>query len=102
MVTTNELKANQFIQGLKQTIVRDLKSGGIKGVPFAEIADRTLVAKQAEKDILDEKKVIRERHAREAQQNFRPGYQGGKRRTDSGATSLGCKKEDDSISADIA
>ena len=44
MVTTNELKMDQFIQGLKTTIVRDLKSGGIKEVLFAEIADRVLEA----------------------------------------------------------
>ena len=47
MVVTNELKVNQFIQGLKKTIVRDLKIGGIKGAPFAEIADRALEAEQA-------------------------------------------------------
>ena len=52
---------DQFIQGLKKTIVRDLKSGGIKGVPFTDITERALDAKQVEKDILDEKKAIRER-----------------------------------------
>ena len=61
MVVTNELKMNQFIQCLKKTILRDLKAGGIKGVPFAEIADRTLKAEQAEKDILDEERAIRKR-----------------------------------------
>ena len=29
MVATNELKVDQFMQGLRNTIVRDLKSGGI-------------------------------------------------------------------------
>ena len=71
MVPTNELKVDQFIQGLKKTIVRDLKASGIKGVLFAEIADRVL---KAEKDILDEERAIRERQAREAQRNFRHGY----------------------------
>ena len=66
MVATNELKVDQFIQGLKKTIVRDLKAGGIKGLPFAGIADRALQAEQAEKDILDEKRAIRERQTREA------------------------------------
>ena len=75
MVATNELKVDQFIQGLKKTIVRDLKVGGIKGVPFFEIVDRAL---EAEKDILDEERTIRERQAREAQRNFKPGYQGGR------------------------
>ena len=78
MVATNELKVDQFIQSLKKTIVRDLKSRGIKGLPFAEITDRALEAEQAKKDILDEGKAIRERYAREAQRNFRPGYQGGR------------------------
>ena len=77
MVATNELKVDQFIQDLKKTIVRDPKAGGIKGVPFAEIVDRALEAEQAEKDILDEERAIRERQARQAHQNFRPGYQGG-------------------------
>ena len=58
--------------------MRDLKSSGIKGIPFAEIADRALDVEQAEKDILDVEKVLRERQAREAQRIFRPGYQGGK------------------------
>ena len=40
MVATNELNADKFIQGLKNTIMRDLKSGGIKGVSFAKIMDR--------------------------------------------------------------
>ena len=39
----------------------EIKAGGIKGVPFAEIANRALKAEQAENDILDEKKTIRER-----------------------------------------
>ena len=50
MVATNELKVDQFMQGLRKTIVRDLKSGGIRGIPFAQIADRALDAEQAEKD----------------------------------------------------
>ena len=45
MVATNELNVDQFIQGLKKTIVRYLKACGIKGVPFAEIAKRALEAK---------------------------------------------------------
>ena len=58
--------------------MRDLKTGGIKGVPFVEIADRALEAEKADNDILDEERVIRERQARQAHQNFRPGYQGGR------------------------
>ena len=58
--------------------MRDLKVGRIKGVPFAKIADRALEVEQAEKDILDEERAIRERQARQAHQNFRPGYQGGR------------------------
>ena len=57
---------DQFIQGLKRTIVRDLKAGGIKELPFVEIIDKALDAEQAEKDILDEERAIRERQAREA------------------------------------
>ena len=61
MVASNELKVDQFIQGLKKTIMKDLKLGGIKGVPFAKIVDRALEAEQVEKDMLDEKKAIMER-----------------------------------------
>ena len=75
MVATNELKVDQFMQGLRKTIVRDLKSGGIRGVPFAQIADRALDAEQAERDVLDEEKIRRERQAREMQRGFRPGFQ---------------------------
>ena len=75
MVATNELKVDQLIQGLKKTIMRDLKVGGIKIVSFAGITDRALEAEQAEKDILDEERAIRERQTRKAQRNFRPGYQ---------------------------
>ena len=39
----------------------NVKAGEIKDVPFAEIADRALEVEQAEKDILDEEKAIRER-----------------------------------------
>ncbi|PON50125.1 hypothetical protein PanWU01x14_225670 [Parasponia andersonii] len=51
-------------------------ASGIRGVPFAQIADRALDAEQAEKDVLDEEKVKRERLAREMQRGFRPGFQG--------------------------
>ena len=78
MIATNELKVDQFIQGPKKTIARYLKSCGIKCVPFVEIADRALETEQAEKDILDEEWAIRERKAKEAQQNFKFGYQRGK------------------------
>ena len=61
MVATNKLNVDQFIQGLKKTIVRYLKACGIKGVPFAEITDRALEAQQAGKDILDKERAIRER-----------------------------------------
>ena len=73
MVATNELKVDQFIQGLKKTIVRDLKACGIKSVSFAQITDRAFEAEQAKKDILDGERAIRERQARQAHQNFRPG-----------------------------
>ena len=56
--------------------MRDLDADGIKGVPFAEIADRSLKVEQAEKDILGKERAIKERQDREAQQNFRPGCQG--------------------------
>ena len=55
--------------------MRDLKICGIKGVPFAKIADRALEAEQTVNDILDEERAMRDRQAREAQCNLRPGYQ---------------------------
>ena len=60
--------------------MRNLKSCGIKGVPFATTVDKALQAKQAENDILDEEKIIWQRKARETQRNFKPGYQGSKGR----------------------
>ena len=74
MVATNELKVDQF----KKTILRYLKEDRIKGVPCTKITDRALEAEQAQNDILDEERATRDRQAREAQQNFRPGYQGGR------------------------
>ena len=99
MVATNELKVDQFIQGLKKTIVRDLKAGGIKGVPYDKIADRALEVEQAEKDILDKEIAIRERQASRAHQNFKPGYQGGRGRQTQIQCPQDAKKKDDSISA---
>ncbi|PON58389.1 hypothetical protein TorRG33x02_291290, partial [Trema orientale] len=61
MVTINELKVDQFMQDLRKNIIRDLKSDGIRGVPFAQIAYRALDTEQAEKDILDKEKIRRER-----------------------------------------
>ena len=46
--------------------MRYLKSEGIKDVLFTEIADRALDVEYANKDNLDEERVIRERQAREA------------------------------------
>ena len=45
-------------------------------MPFAKIADRALEAEDAENDILDEERTIRERLSRKAQRNFRPDHQG--------------------------
>ena len=53
-----------------------MKSGGIRGVPFAQSADRALDAEQAERDVLDEEKIRRERQAREMQRGFRPNFRG--------------------------
>lgn len=57
IVATNELKVDQFMQGLRKITVRDLKSGGIKSVPFIEITNMALDAKKVEKETLDEEKV---------------------------------------------
>ncbi|PON87707.1 hypothetical protein TorRG33x02_165510 [Trema orientale] len=75
MVATNELKVDQFMQDLIKTIVRDLKSDGIRGVPFAQIVDRALDTEQEEKDVLDEEKIRRKRQAREMQRGFRLSFQ---------------------------
>ncbi|PON33435.1 hypothetical protein PanWU01x14_352840, partial [Parasponia andersonii] len=80
---------DQFMQGLRKTIVRDLKSGGIRGVPFAQIADRALDVEQAEKDVLNEEKIRRERLAREMQRSFRPGFQGNR----GGQTQVQCPQD---------
>ncbi|PON41009.1 hypothetical protein PanWU01x14_292980 [Parasponia andersonii] len=81
IVATNELKVNQFMQDLKKTIVRDLKSGRIQGILFAQITERPLDAKQVEKDIQNEEKIRRERLGIEMQRGFRPNFQVGRGQT---------------------
>ena len=48
MVGTNELKVNQFLQGLKAEIYRDIKMSTGKGVPYMEIAEKALETEEAE------------------------------------------------------
>ena len=62
------------MQVLNKINVKDLKSGGVKGAPFAQIVDRRLDTEQLEKDIFDEEKVKR---GWESQNYFKPGYQEG-------------------------
>lgn len=42
IVATNELKMDHFLQGLRKSILRNLKVGGVKNIPFSKIADKAL------------------------------------------------------------
>ena len=48
MVSTEALKVERFLEGLRPELYRDVNMAGAQGVTFSQIAERALVAEQAE------------------------------------------------------
>ena len=64
MASRNELKVNQFLQGLKTEIYRDVQISAHKDMPYAEVADKALEAGEAELMVI---------RAQEIRKNIRQG-----------------------------
>ena len=47
MVSTNKLKVNQFLHGLKVEIHKIIKMFDYKGVPYIEVVEKAIKAKEA-------------------------------------------------------
>lgn len=84
MVSTNELKVNQFLQGLKAEIYRDIKMATGKGVPYTEVAEKALEAEEAELKVVKALEIRRNINMARRNANFgkspQPGFDGGKRK----------------------
>ncbi|MCQ7926296.1 retroviral-like aspartic protease family protein, partial [Salmonella enterica] len=76
MVGTNELKVEHFLQGIQKEILRDLRIGGVKNIPFSEIVSRALIAEQAEAEIREQRKAEKSQLETERQRVLppRPNY----------------------------
>ena len=56
LVTTNELKVEQFVEGLKPEIFRDVTVGESEGISYAKVVEQALKAERAQRKILEEAK----------------------------------------------
>ena len=88
MVSTNELKVNQFLQGLKAEIYRDIKMATGKGVPYTEVAEKALEAEEAELKVVKALEIRRNINMARRNANFgkgtQPGFNSGKRKFSQG------------------
>ncbi|PON88895.1 hypothetical protein TorRG33x02_152780, partial [Trema orientale] len=84
MVSTNELKINQFLQRLKVEIYRDIKISTGKGVPYTEVAEKALEAEEAELKVVKTLEIRRNVNMARRNANLgkgtRPEFNGGKRK----------------------
>ena len=53
IVTTNELKVEQFVEGLKPEIFRDVTVGESEGISYAKVVEQALKAERAQRKILE-------------------------------------------------
>lgn len=52
MVSTDELKVERFLEGLRPKLYRNVRMAGTREVSFAVIVDRALIVDQAELKIV--------------------------------------------------
>ena len=64
MVNTDALKVERFLEGLRPELYRDVNMAGIQGVTYSQVAERALVAEQAE---------LRISRAQEIRRQFKQG-----------------------------
>ena len=60
MISTDALKVERFLEGLRPELYRDVNMAGIQGVTYSHIAERALVAEQAELIIVRAQEVRRQ------------------------------------------
>ena len=48
MISTDALKVERFLEGLRPELYRDVNMAAIQGVTYSQISERALVAEQAE------------------------------------------------------
>lgn len=82
LVSSDALKVEQFLEGLKLEIYRDVTMARMVGVTYSIIAERALDAECAKNKIRDrdvkvKEKEVKEKEAKEQQTNktFKPNYQ---------------------------
>ena len=84
MVSTNELKVNQFLQGLKAEIYRDIKISAHKDMLYAEVAEKALEAEEAELRVIKAQEIRRNINLARRNTTFgrgsQPGTSGNKRK----------------------
>ena len=98
LVGTNELKIEQFVEGLKPELFRDVIVSESEGMTFARVVEQALKAERAQRKIAEDtrekeakekeakEKEIREKEAKEKEArekqmkfSFRPNYQPSRR-----------------------
>ena len=73
MVTTEDLKRDHFMQGLRKHLPKDLKVGGVRDASFNELINRALVIEQAD----EEKKEEKQKNKRSIdKRNFQANHEG--------------------------
>ena len=73
LVTTNELKVEQFVEGLKPEIFRDVTVGESEGISYAKVVEQALKAERAQRKILEEAKE-KEALEKEMKLSLKPNY----------------------------
>ena len=73
LVTTNELKVEQFVEGLKPEIFRDVTVGESEGISYAKVVEQALKAERAKRKILEEAKE-KEALEKEMKLSHKPNY----------------------------
>ena len=88
LVCTDELKIEQFVEGLRPEIYRDVTVGQSEGPSFSKIVEQALKAERAQKKILEESKAKearekeeKEKEAKEKEKKFpfKQNYQQGQK-----------------------
>ena len=93
LVNTNELKVEQFVEGLRPEIFRDVTVGETEGTTYPRVVEQALKAERAQRKIVEEaqekeakekeekEKEAKEREVKEKEMkpSYKPNYQQGQR-----------------------
>ena len=78
LVTTNELKVLQFVEGLKLETFQDVTVGESEGISYAKVVEQALKAERAQRKILDKAKE-KEALEKEMKLSLKPNYPQGQK-----------------------